>query len=78
MKKWTVEWKENGLREGRQEGRQEGMQQGEVAMLLRLLRLKFGTLDQNTINRIESADTSLLLEWSERILTASKLEDVLK
>ena len=46
-------------------------------MLLRLLTLKFGPLPEPVRTRIESADADTLLRWSERVLTADQLEDVL-
>jgi predicted transposase/invertase (TIGR01784 family) len=64
-------------RETREEGRQEGRQEGEARMLLRLLRLKFGSLAPEVEERVRSTDADRLLEWSERVLTAERLEDVL-
>ena len=78
---WTEEWKRKGLEEGRQqgmqEGRQEGRQEGEARVLLRQLTLRFGDLPEDARKRIESADADTLLEWSERVLTASTLDEVL-
>lgn len=45
-------------------------------MLLRLLRLKFGPLAPELEERVRSTDADRLLEWSERVLTAGRLEDV--
>jgi len=56
---------------------QQGMQQGETLVLKRLLRLKFGTLPDAVQQRIEQASEQTLLEWSERVLTASRLDEVL-
>jgi flagellar biosynthesis/type III secretory pathway protein FliH len=67
---------EEGLLKGREEGRQEGRQEGEARVLLRLLRLKFGPLASETEERVRSADADRLLEWSERVLTAERLQDV--
>ena len=64
--------------EGRQEGREEGRQEGEARVVLRLLRLKFGTLDPEIETRVYSADADRLLGWSERILTAGSLQDVFR
>ena len=61
----------------RQEGIQEGMQKGEVQLLLRLLHRKFGEVPVSVRQRIESADADLLLEWSDRLLTASTLDEVI-
>ncbi len=81
---WTETWKEQGLEQGRREGREQGREQGrregrregEAALLLRLLEQRFGTLNEGTRERIESADAEQLLEWGERIVTAERLEKV--
>ena len=45
-------------------------------MLLRLLRLKFGEIPDDIRLRIETADADTLLTWSERILTAERIDDI--
>ncbi len=59
------------------EGRQEGRKQGEAAMLLRLFTLKFGPPAAEVRRQIVTADADTLLRWSERVLTAATLGDVL-
>ncbi len=71
--RWTRETRE----EGHQEGLQKGLQTGEVRVLLRLLRLKFGPLAPEVEERVRSTDADRLLEWSDRVLTAERLQDVL-
>jgi hypothetical protein len=44
--------------------------------LLRLLRLKFGSLDPEIEERVRSADAERLLQWGERVLTVASLQDV--
>ena len=66
-----------GKQEGIQEGREEGRQQGEASMLLRLLQLKFGDVPEAVRQKIERADAQTLLAWSERVLTAASLEQVI-
>ncbi len=61
---WTEMWKEDGRREG------------ESRILLRLLESRFGPLDEHTLARVAAADAERLLDWSDRILTAERLEDV--
>lgn len=61
----------------REEGMQQGMQQGEALVLERQLRLKFGALPEAVQRRIEQASEPTLLEWSERVLTASRLDEIL-
>jgi predicted transposase/invertase (TIGR01784 family) len=60
----------------REEGRQEGRQEERAGMLLRLLRLKFGPLAPEVEDRVRSTDADRLLEWSDRVLTAERLQDV--
>jgi len=72
VKQWTTEWKQEGI----EEGIQKGIQEGEAGILLRLMRLKFGKLDGAIVARVETADETQLLAWSERILSAEKLDDI--
>ena len=67
---WTEEWK--------QQGRKEGLKEGEAAMLIRLLELRFGGIDETTQARIRRADAETLLLWGERVLTAASLAEVFK
>jgi len=62
---------------GIQKGRKECRQEGEVAMLLRLIARKFGPPTEPVRERIERADPETLVEWSDRILTAQTLAEVL-
>jgi len=64
--------------EGMQQGMRQGMQQGEARVLVRLLQLKFGELPEAVLHRIEHADEQTLLQWSERVLTAEQLDEVLR
>ena len=72
--------REEGRQLGRQEGvelgRQEGVELGQRAMLLRLLRAKFGQLSPEDVARVETADLELLESWAENILSAATLADV--
>ena len=65
-----------GLEQGLEQGRQEGRQEGEAAILLRLLTLKFGPPAEAVRARIAAADADTLLEWSARILTAERVDDL--
>jgi hypothetical protein len=68
--------REEGLEQGLEQGVKKGIRQGETQMLLRQLTLRFGDLPQSTREHLESADADTLLRWSERILTASTLDEV--
>ncbi|MBP1151276.1 Rpn family recombination-promoting nuclease/putative transposase [Methylocaldum sp. RMAD-M] len=73
---WTEEWKRQGMEKGLQQGRQEGRQEGEATLLLRLLELRFGPLEETHRERLRHADADTLLQWGERVLTAQAIEDV--
>ena len=62
---------------GIQKGRKEGRKEGEAAMLLRQIARKFGPPTEPVRERIERADSETLLAWSDRILTAQTLDEVL-
>jgi hypothetical protein len=68
---------QQGMQQGMQQGLQQGMQQGEAYILLRLLHVKFGDIPEETRRRVESADAETLLAWSERILTARSVDEVI-
>jgi len=68
---------EQGIQQGLEQGIQQGKQQGEAMILLRQLQLKFGDVPQAMRTRIEGADAQTLLAWSERVLTAGSLEQVI-
>jgi len=58
-------------------GEARGEQRGEARMLTRLLTLKFGPLSPETQQRISEADADTLLTWSERVLTANTIDEIL-
>jgi predicted transposase YdaD len=66
-----------GRTEGRTEGHREGRKDGERALLLRLLRARFGELPAGAVARVESAEIAVLERWGERVLSAKTLADVL-
>ena len=55
----------------------EGKQEGQATILLRQLRLKFGGVPDPARRKIECADPQTLLAWSERVLTAAGIEQVI-
>ena len=70
---WTEDWKNQGIEQGIKKGRKEG----EVAMLLRQAERKYGALSDAHRLKIAEADADTLLRWSERILWAVTLDEVL-
>jgi hypothetical protein len=63
--------------QGRDDGRDEGRKEGERALLLRLLRTRFGELPAAAVARIERAEIASLEGWGERVLSAKTLAEVL-
>jgi len=59
-------------------GIQKGILRRESALLLRLIELRFGAASEAVIRQVREADADTLLQWSERILTAETLSDVMK
>ncbi len=59
------------------QGEQRGEQRGEAKILLRLIERKFGPPSETVRHRITAADSETLLEWSDRILEAQSLDEVL-
>ncbi len=67
-----------GQKVGRAEGRMEGRIEGQSTLLSHLLARRFGPLDDATQSRLMSANPRQMKQWAERILTATRLEDVFK
>lgn len=57
-------------------GIEQGIELEALKILRRLLEIKFGPLSEETIQRLESAEEPELFHWSERILTADRVEAV--
>ena len=71
------EGREEGRSEGRVEGQAEGRVAGEAAVLLRQIAQRFGAQAAADVRaRVEQADAATLLSWSERILTAERVEEI--
>lgn len=45
-------------------------------MLLRQMERKFGQVSEEVKQKIEEADSDTLLEWGEKIISASTIDDV--
>ena len=82
---WTEEWEQQGIKKGLEkgiekglkQGMEKGVQKGEATLLLRLMELRFGNLDETIRNRLQTANAEILLRWGERLLVANSVEDVL-
>lgn len=56
--------------------RQEGMLEGEAAILERLLKKRFGSLNETIVQKLRTATQEQLETWTDRILDAMRIEDV--
>jgi predicted transposase YdaD len=70
------EMRQLGLEQGIQKGLQQGLHQGQRALLVELLRTKFGSVDEQVIQRLDAADESDLKRYAQRILSAATLSEV--
>jgi len=70
-------WRQEAIREGFQQGERAGFQQGERAVLLRLLRRRFGASIDSTIElRVAVASSEQIERWTERVLSAATLAEL--
>jgi hypothetical protein len=67
---------EQGLLQGLEKGRLEGREDGERELLTRQLSRRFGPLDRQTSERLQTATRTELERWADNILDAQTLEDV--
>jgi len=70
-------WFEEATRKGMQQGMQQGMQAGEARLLARLLTRRFGPLPAWVEAKLSQARAEDLERWSDRVLTATTLDEVL-
>nr|VFK20356.1 MAG: Predicted transposase YdaD [Candidatus Kentron sp. LFY] len=71
---------EKGLKQGMERGMERGVElgreKGEIALLVRQLGYKFGTLSPELHRRVEDSSPEELALWERRILRATTLEEV--
>jgi hypothetical protein len=60
------------------QGRAEGRAEGRSETVLKLLTLRFGPLEHVVVERVRKASLHELEAWTERVLSASTLDDVLR
>jgi predicted transposase YdaD len=81
LDQWEAEFlqrgRQAGWQEGLQKGLQEGRQDGEVALLMRLLRKRFGELPPSVSDRLKLAQPAQLERWGDRLLDARSLSELL-
>ena len=72
---------QQGLQQGREEGREEGQEERagrQRAMLLKLLKIRFGELEPHQDQRVRDASATELETMAERMLTAQTIDDILE
>lgn len=73
---WYQEILQEGEQRGEQRGRQEGRQEGELAIVLRLLNRRIGTLAPSTETKIRNLSLPQLEELGEALLDFSQGSDL--
>lgn len=68
----VTSWMEEGIQRGRREGRQEG----ELALIMRLLNRRIGTLEPQLQERIRQLPITQLEDLAEALLDFSTVEDL--
>jgi len=77
MSGFAARFIEQGIEQGIKKGAQLGYQRGEASLLLRQLTKKFGAAAATAHRqRIENAEPEQLEAWSERILSAERVDDI--
>jgi predicted transposase YdaD len=77
-RRYLSQGRAEGHAEGEAKGRAEGRAEGAGRVLLKQLTLKFGPLQDSVVARLQTASLEELELWTERILSASTLEDVFR
>ncbi len=70
--------RQDGELKGQREGERRGERRAERRVLLKLLRLRFGELPAAVVARVEAAEVPELDLWTERVVSAKHLDDVLE
>ena len=60
------------------EAEAKGVAKGEAAMLVRLLKKKFGVIPEKYLQCIQKADADTLLTWGDEVISAETMNDIFK
>jgi predicted transposase YdaD len=66
------------IQQGEAKGRADGEAKGRAEILRKQMTLKFGPLSSETEKRISSAAIADLDRWSERVLSAQRIEEIFR
>jgi hypothetical protein len=78
MRAFKYEYQSDFARQYFGEGEQKGRAEGKAEVVLHLLTVRFGQLDDGTKARITNASSADLNAIAERVLTAQTLEQALR
>jgi hypothetical protein len=73
---WIKELEDKGRQEGRQEGKEQGVHESQYQTLIRLLSKRFGPLNHELFERLNTASTEKLSMWLDRVLDAKTIDEV--
>lgn len=71
-----MNWFERAMDRVSREGERRGERNGARRLLLKQFRLRFSELPAAVVARVEAAEVPDLDVWGERVVTASRLEDI--
>lgn len=87
---WALQYEQQGIEKGEargiekgeargiEKGEARGIEKGEALLLQRLLVRRFGALPHDVVAQISAASQEQLESWSDRILDATRLDDVFR
>lgn len=76
-KKYLEQGFEEPRKHASEEARAQGYKEGLRALLIRMLRSRFGDLSASVVARVESAEVAVLERWGDRVLSATSVAGVL-
>ncbi|MCL1473920.1 DUF4351 domain-containing protein [Argonema antarcticum] len=70
------EGQQQGQQQGRQEGRQQGRQEGELALIIRLLNRRIGSVEPQMQERLQGLSIDWLEDLGEALLDFERMTDL--
>lgn len=65
-----------GIAKGIEQGIEQGVHKGEIRIFTFILRQKFGKIPKQVLQKIDSADNEVLLQWTGKALTVDSMEEI--
>jgi flagellar biosynthesis/type III secretory pathway protein FliH len=76
IESWFEEATRKGQEKGRMEGMEAGLLKGQAGILAKLLKLRFGELPPEAVERLSCGTAEELDAWAEAVLAAPSLTAV--